>query len=867
VLLPFSSHSTSIRSMWKSTPSSSRTLPSKRDKDRPSYDLPIFPIKNIALLLILSTSLLSLQPSSSLVSSFGYGFYSTRPSSPTARSTATKAQSEFFQSIGFLSKTYYGFTATKSSSPKILRKSSRAVHLRFKHDSEEATEAAILSPNKEGTKSPPSSPRGQTTEMPQQQRLQQLQQRKEVEEVDDEDPKPKIQERRRLGSMEMFMLPRPVGPDSNPIRISNRIAVSHTEEKGLPPTQTEERPPMNHIAAFVLSSTPSVTALRRALDNAVRTHPLLRARIAGDGVPRIWLDPFRRMVRWNGWDDDNDANEDEAIGKKWNGVEEHPLEFVVHAIGEDCSYAEDDYDKNGRERDPRENVIPKYWGGSLRVKNIPGSTRRDLDASWQTRFGRDLDSGTVMSVVDKKEGQGDLWKLELHRLVGSSSEYGSNDHDAKKRNVPCALVLTMNHAISDQGSVNLVMDQILSDIVDFEGRKDFGGVGNPAVIQPVPKCLEESILGGHSSPSLSEEDAVHGTASPSKRTTLSSLLKSPFSSSFKDLREYAFGKAKEAITAETPPVFLPESPKHGDGTGGGILTPTSIILSGSPWGTENISDRRSCVQYRILPPEITAALIKKSKARRVPISMTLAAAVAAACTDFFNENEMDDGNKSRTYKLLQSLDTRRFSGATDPGDTLSCQAGSMDLLVGPLPDFLGRKIRSIGKKEGGETNAKEKEEAMDDFWKVAKQSYEQTASYLKWGDAIEAVRLFDLGMNVCDIGRLVDSYATSSASKGRAWSAGITNVGEYERQRVVPRQGVSERGNLQAKRGDYEIEEIYYATSHARVGCTFPVGCITVKGKMSCTINPPWPLISEERSKTFADAFVEILKVVATEQG
>mmetsp|Transcript_32451 Transcript_32451/g.66489 ORF Transcript_32451/g.66489 Transcript_32451/m.66489 type:complete len:96 (+) Transcript_32451:1-288(+) len=70
-----------------------------------------------------------------------------------------------------------------------------------------------------------------------------------------------------------------------------------------------------------------------------------------------------------------------------------------------------------------------------------------------------------------------------------------------------------------------------------------------------------------------------------------------------------------------------------------------------------------------------------------------------------------------------------------------------------------------------------------------------------------------------------------------------------------------------AKRGDYEIEEIYYATSHARVGCTFPVGCITVKGKMSCTINPPWPLISEERSKTFADAFVEILKVVATEQG
>ncbi len=36
-----------------------------------------------------------------------------------------------------------------------------------------------------------------------------------------------------------------------------------------------------------------------------------------------------------------------------------------------------------------------------------------------------------------------------------------------------------------------------------------------------------------------------------------------------------------------------------------------------------------------------------------------------------------------------------------------------------------------------------------------------------------------------------------------------------------------------------------------------------MKGKMSCTINPPWPLISEERSEAFADAFDEILEVIA----
>lgn len=70
---------------------------------------------------------------------------------------------------------------------------------------------------------------------------------------------------------------------------------------------------------------------------------------------------------------------------------------------------------------------------------------------------------------------------------------------------------------------------------------------------------------------------------------------------------------------------------------------------------------------------------------------------------------------------------------------------------------------------------------------------------------------------------------------------------------------------LKALRGEYEIKEIYYATSHARVGCTFPVGCITVGGRMSCTINPPWPLISEQKGKEFADAFVVLLEVIATE--
>lgn len=69
-----------------------------------------------------------------------------------------------------------------------------------------------------------------------------------------------------------------------------------------------------------------------------------------------------------------------------------------------------------------------------------------------------------------------------------------------------------------------------------------------------------------------------------------------------------------------------------------------------------------------------------------------------------------------------------------------------------------------------------------------------------------------------------------------------------------------------ATHGDYRLEEVYFATSHARVGATFPVGCITVDGRMCISINPPWPLVGEKESGDFADAFVELLTVVASEQ-
>ncbi|KAL7541148.1 hypothetical protein ACHAXR_012883 [Thalassiosira sp. AJA248-18] len=699
---------------------------------------------------------------------------------------------------------------------------------------------------------------------------------------------PSIQDRRRLGSMEQFMLPRPVGPEtkstsnherkeggkqhqqymrppmnhivafilsSTPSTWALRLALdnavrthpllrarprpvgpetkstsNHERKEGGKQHQQYMRPPMNHIVAFILSSTPSTWALRLALDNAVRTHPLLRARVNGDGYPNKYLDPMRRMVRWTGW----------------SAEEENPLEFVV--------YSGDDKDIS---HDECATLPPKYWGGSLRIVNIPGTTRQDLDSSWQSRFEHDLDSDTVVSVVDGGiDTAKDLWKLELHRLFNNDTK-NDDAHQGDMPGTQCALVLTMNHAISDQGSVNQILDQILSDVAELEDESSRTtvletSIKHPSIVQPVPPCLESSLLGRKADTSLDQRTTM--------RLSILDVIKSPFSSPLKGIMSRALRQIQCAL--KLPTLFPSHKPSIVD-----ILDQASILLFGSPLiQIDDTFHRRSNIEYRTLPVETTLALVKKSKGRRVPISMTLAAAVAVTCADTFGD---ESNEQSRIYKILQSLDTRRFPGATDSGDTLSCQAGGMDLCL-TVPGNLGRKIRhhseteSSNSNEGvGQLTSEGVSQTIEQFWMVAKQCYDQTSSFLKGSDAVKSVQTFDLGMNICDIGRIVEAYAKSKASKARAWSAGITNVGEYERQKSVLREGAPERGHLLAVHGTYQLEDAFYATSHARVGATFPVGCITVGGKMSITINPPWPLVSKKESEKFADAFIGLLGVIA----
>ena len=78
-----------------------------------------------------------------------------------------------------------------------------------------------------------------------------------------------------------------------------------------------------------------------------------------------------------------------------------------------------------------------------------------------------------------------------------------------------------------------------------------------------------------------------------------------------------------------------------------------------------------------------------------------------------------------------------FNGVTDPGDTLSCQARGMDLIL-PVPDGIGMKIR---KNAASPTENEMKRQAQEQFWATAKQSYDQISSFLKGEFSVESVRM------------------------------------------------------------------------------------------------------------------------------
>lgn len=528
------------------------------------------------------------------------------------------------------------------------------------------------------------------------------------------------EEKRELGSQELLMLPRQYGPSEDTF------------------------PQMNHVAVVKLSGTPSLVNLKLALTQTAASHPLLRARIQGNGEPERRIDLFQ-MVRKG---------------------DPQPCTFVA---GED----------------------------SINVDRVAQFVQtNDLEASWQSAFARDLDDGSWCLPTE-----GPLWKVELH----ASAQDGSTKD-------PCALVFSFNHAISDQSSFNRLTDQLLVQLEAIEKQQP-----NPSAYASnlMPVSLEESVLGKEQS----WKDV--GPRGLSLQTAA-----------------YVAGKAAEGLRN---PVILPDNAsKIGASNPLGALS----IISGQTAGGQDEDARRSTLAFRKLSQEATTALLTVCRKQGVSVSNALTTAVACTASDFIGRD------KERNYKVLQSLDMRRFGAQLDQGETVACMAGSHDLILGPLEDQTGRELRR------DPTEAR-----LERFWELAQEGKLQTNDFIAFDGPQQAVRVFDFAMTISDLNNLVHLAAQSKDTKGRAYSAGVTNVGVYERQQGFPKADGT-RDSLSIERGNYRVQDIYFATPHTQSGCLFQVSCMTLDGQLSLTFNPVSPIISDETNEKFANAFVDLLEVV-----
>lgn len=545
---------------------------------------------------------------------------------------------------------------------------------------------------------------------------------------------------RVLGSQELLMLPRQYKPSL---------------DKSNPPF-----PQLSHVTTAILSSTPSEEVLLLAIDEAMASHPLLRAHVSGDGEPEKRIDAFQ-MVREG---------------------EPNPCTFVCPPPG---------------------TVTSK---DVLNVIQIEGKSRNDLEKEWKSKFATNLDSGADWCNVEN----GPLWKVELLQL---------KDGDL---NSPCALMFTFNHAISDQSSANMLIDQIVSNLASIEEK---GSVTNPAVPNTIPVSMEASVLG--------------------------------IDKAFKDVKtegfsfntvKYVAGKALEGFRS---PVILPDDPSNASSKddGSGLLGALTIISGNAPGGEADNIDRKSTTQFRKLSKEALSNLLKQCRENEVTMSNALSAAITLTSSDF-----IDGGAKSnleRNYKVLHSLDMRRFGAKVDKCESVACMAGSHDLMLGPLPDASGRKIR------GSSDSFKEV------FWKLAKEANKQTNDFISSGGPQEATRVFDFAMTISDMNNLVNLSAKSKDSQGRAYSSGIANAGIFERQKTVRRANNESTSTLSTSHGRFHIDEIYFATSHARSGCLFVASCLSVNDELLCTFHPTEPIVSSQTNSNFADAFIELLEVIS----
>lgn len=330
-----------------------------------------------------------------------------------------------------------------------------------------------------------------------------------------------------------------------------------------------------------------------------------------------------------------------------------------------------------------------------------------FEREWQARLEGNLDNARLPVSV------GPNWRLETIRLAGKSRT---------------AIVCTMNHALEDQRSSNLMLDGILGAAGGVQLPEPSGSKSDSTDTVEFPPSMEMALIEGETF----------------RANTMG----------------YIWSQATAAISQ---PRVLPE----------GLPSAENRGQDGDD-GAYGVATRKTACEFSFITEDEITAMLLACRERGQTLSQALSAASLMACSDV---SQAEGSRGAHRYKFLMAVDLRRFGVGPHKGNddwtrgTVACAGGAIDYVV-KVSDGSGRKL--IG--EDGEVAARA---ARDEFWRLARRCKDATRDLVEKETAREAVAVFDWAMESMDIWASVNIESRNPKSLGRAYTCGLSNMGRY----------------------------------------------------------------------------------------
>eukprot|EP00316_Scyphosphaera_apsteinii_P023573 CAMPEP_0119307144 /NCGR_PEP_ID=MMETSP1333-20130426/7714_1 /TAXON_ID=418940 /ORGANISM="Scyphosphaera apsteinii, Strain RCC1455" /LENGTH=596 /DNA_ID=CAMNT_0007310617 /DNA_START=320 /DNA_END=2110 /DNA_ORIENTATION=- len=443
------------------------------------------------------------------------------------------------------------------------------------------------------------------------------------------------------------------------------------------------------------------------------------------------------------------------------------------------------------------------------------SSPDELDTAWKAAFDAAMDG----SIFDE-DGDGPLWRMTLVRSEGGG--------------VISALIYQANHAVSDQLSFNFILDEMLAVCAKLRAE----GTVEPPEQLPLPPSVEGALLGKEQRQAEEIKARLELIIGRFKLVKLGLPGGSELT-----IPQWEPGRARLSTIkyalwqmAASGMKVLPRW----------VLPATSIIGQEAKWQHQA---RRTRSIFRSVDAAKTSALLAACRTRSVTVSGALCAAAVLASSDAMGtEEDPQIPHAKQRYKLLQALDMRTMAfcegehqrpGAREDWSkgTVVAGTGSMDLLL-ELPPLAGMAVRSA------------EQDAFETFWDVAIECNQQTRSWISSGWARESLLLFASGWEFMNMNRVVELGAQDRGTLGRAYSAGVSNVGVFAHSTT---------------HGDIRLAQLHFGISQSVSAPAISTSAVTVRGRLFLTISYAIPIWPDAEAEAYANNLVCMLEMAAAE--